>query len=303
MNSIPTKQNSERQLQRLAAQRQLYATAKTVFGWQFVISAPIAVVLAFSVNIYPPLKPFVALWGILVTVCDIAWLNPWQERLRNTAARVQESFDCDVLDLPWNQLKAGKRPDPELEKEQADKYKTWEASMPTIYDWYSKEVGSLPLHIARLVCQRSNCWWDAKQRRRYAITVIVSVIAIFIAVLFLSISNGFKIEDCVLKVVVPLSPTLLLGYRQYTEQMEAATRIDKLKEYVEQLWTDALAGKSEQEITARARGLQDEIIEHRRKSPLVFDALYKHLRRSYEIQMNHGVGEFIAEAKAKLGLP
>jgi len=302
MNSIPTEQNSERQLQRLAAQRQLYATAKTIFGWQLLISAPIAVALAFSVILYPPLKAFAALWGILVTLCDVAWLTPWQKRLRSTAARVQEAFDCDVLSLPWDELKAGKCPDPELVREQADKYKAWASSMPPLSDWYAKEVGCLPLHVARLVCQRSNCWWDAKQRRRYATTIILCVAAILLSMLFLAMGNGFTVEDFVLKVAVPLSPALLLGYRQFTEQMEAATRLDKLKEHAERLWGDALAAKPESEITARSRGLQDEILENRRKSPLIFDALFKRLRRDFEVQMNHGASEFIAEARQKLGL-
>jgi len=302
MNTIPIEQNSERQLQRLAAQRQLYATAKLVFGWQLIISAPLAVLLAFSVVIYPPLKSFAALWGILITLCDIAWLTPWQEHLRDAAARTQELFDCDVLGLPWDELKAGKRPDPELVKEQADKYKTWEASMPPLTDWYAKDVGCLPLYIARLVCQRANCWWDVKQRRRYAITVIFSVVVIFVVVLILAMGNGFTIEDFVMKVAAPLSPALLLGYRQFSEQMDASTQLDKLKEHSEKLWTDALDGKPEPEISARARRLQDEILEHRRRSPLVFDALFRHLRRDFEIQMNHGATEFIAEAKQKLGL-
>src|SRR5688500_11900089 len=282
MNSIPTDQNTERQLQRLAAQRQLYATAKTVFAWQVFISGPVAVGLAFSVIVFPSLKGFAALWGILMTLCDIARLTPWQKRLRGSAARTQELFDCDVLRLPWDELKAGKPPDPELVKEQAEKYKVWAATMPPLSDWYAKEVGCLPLHVARLVCQRSNCWWDAKQRRRYAITVIVCVAAIFVTVLFLAMGNGFTIEDFVLKVAAPLSPALLLGYRQFTEQMETATRLDKLKEHAERVWADALSGKPEAEVTARARGLQDEILENRRRSPPVFDALFKRLRQEYE---------------------
>jgi hypothetical protein len=303
MNDIPNTQNSERQIQKLAAQRQLYATAKKVFGWQVVISAPIAVALAFSVIMYPELKPFVALWGILVTILDVAWLTPWQKRLRNTAARIQESFDCDVLGLPWNELKAGKHPDPELVREQADKYKKLASSMPPILDWYAKDVECLPLHVARLVCQRSNCWWDSKQRRRYAVTVIACVVVIFVVVLFLAMGGGFILEDFVLKVAAPLSPALLLGYRQFAEQMETASRLDKLKEHAERLWADALGGKPESDLTVRARGLQDEILGNRIRSPLVFDALFKRLRRGYEIQMNHGAAEFITEAKKKLRLP
>ena len=126
---------------------------------------------------------------------------------------------------------------------------------------------------------------------------------IFAVVLALSLGNGFTIEDFVLKVAAPLAPALLLGVRQCSEQVEAAARLDKLKEHAERLWNDALSGKPEAEITAKARLLQDEILENRRKSPLVFDGIYKRLRRDYELQMNHGVAEFVAEAKHKLGAP
>lgn len=303
MNTIPTEQNAERQLQRLAAQRQLYATAKTLFGWQVFVSGPVAVALALLVLVSPQLKAYAALWGILVSLSDVFWLTPWQKRLRNKAARVQELFDCDVLVLPWDELKGSKRPEPELVKEQSDKHKQWEASMPPLSNWYGPEVGCLPLHIARIACQRSNCWWDSKQRRRYAVLVIVGVAAVFLAVLFLAMGNGFTIEDFVLKVAAPLSPALLLGIRQFAEQMEAASRLDTLKEHAERLWSDALSGRQESEITLRARGLQNEILENRKRSPLVFDGIFKRLRRDYEIQMNHGVAEFVAEAKQKLGLP
>lgn len=303
MNTIPKEQNAERQLQRLAAQRQLYATAKTLFGWQVFVSGPVAVALALFVLGSPQLKAYAALWGILVSLSDVFWLTPWQKRLRNKAARVQELFDCDVLVLPWYELKASKRPEPELVKEQSDKYKRWEASMPPLSNWYGPEVGCIPLHIARLACQRTNCWWDAKQRRRYAVLVIVGVAAVFLAVLCLAMGNGLTIEDFVLEVAAPLSPALLLGIRQFAEQMEAAARLDTLKEHAERLWNDALNGRQESEITLRARGLQNEILENRKRSPLVFDLIFKRLRRDYEIQMNHGVAEFVAEAKQKLGLP
>ena len=300
MNSIPTEQNAERQIQRLAAQRQIYATAKTIFGWQVFLSGPVTVTFAFFTIAFPQIKGYAALWGILLTLCDFCWLTPWQKRLRSTAARVQELFDCEVLALPWNELKAGKRPGPELVKEQSDKYARWAASMPPLANWYASEVGCLPLHIGRLACQRSNCWWDSKQRRRYAISVIVGVLAILVIVLFLAMGNSFTIEDFVLKVAAPLSPALLMGVRQFTEQIEAAARLDTLKEHAERFWSEAIHGKPEPEVTAGARGLQDEILENRKRSPLVFDAIFKRFRRDYEIQMNHGVADFVNDAKQAL---
>ena len=168
MSTILIEQNTERQLQRLGAQRQLYGTAKKVFIAQLILGGPVAVVTALLVGIFPKLRGYTALWGILVVLSDIVWFTPWQKRLRDAAARVQESFDCDVLSLPWNCLKAGNRPDPELVKERSEKYKKWAAKLPPLTNWYSSAIGDLPLHIGRLACQRSNCWWDSKQRRRYA---------------------------------------------------------------------------------------------------------------------------------------
>jgi hypothetical protein len=82
--------------------------------------------------------------------------------------------------------------------------------------------------------------------------------------------------------------------------MTAAARLDKLKEHAERLWNEALSKKSAAALTAASRGLQDEILESRRRSPLVFDAVFKRLRKDYEGQMNHGAAELAAEAKQKL---
>jgi hypothetical protein len=299
---IAVEQNTERQLQRLAAQRQLYAFAKSIFIGQLFLSGPLAVSSAFTVLAFPALKGVAAGWGILVTLADIFWLTPWQKRLRNEAARIQEAFDCDVLGLPWNDLKAGSKPDPEFVKEQADKYQRWEQKMPALTNWYAPAIDELPQHIGRIACQRSNCWWDSKQRRRYAAWIIGIVVAVFLIVLCVAFGNGLTIEDFVLKVVAPLAPALVLGIRQFYDQIEAASRLDKLKEHADRLWKDALAGKSKTEVASRARNLQDEILENRRKSPLVFDGIFTRLRPSYEQQMNFGVAELVAEAKQKLEL-
>lgn len=299
MQMITTAQNTEKQLQRLAAQRQLYATAKIILGVQALLSGPVAVAMALLVIASPALKGYAAIWGILVVLCDLFWFTPWQKRLRESGAKVQELFDCDVLSLPWNDLKAGERPDPELVKEQAEKYQKWVSKMPPLADWYAPEVDRLPLHVGRLACQRSNCWWDSKQRRRYAGMVISAVLGVFFVLLCLALVNGFSIEDFFLKVVAPFAPAFVLGVRQFNEQREAADRLDKLKGHSERLWNDAFQGTPETKITLRSRGLQDEIFENRKRSPLVFDRVYKWLRRDYEIQMNHGVAEFVAEAMQK----
>ncbi len=122
---IGAAQNTEKQMHRLAAQRQLYATAKRIFGWQVILGGPVAIAGAVLVLFHLEFKVYVASWGLLIALCDLFWLTRWQKSLRGAAARIQEAFDCDVLELKWNDLKAGKHPDPELVNAQSTKYKKW----------------------------------------------------------------------------------------------------------------------------------------------------------------------------------
>lgn len=297
---INANQNSEKQLQRLAAQRQLYATAKQIFVWQAVIGGPVAIVGAVFVLLRPEFKVYVAFWGLLVALSDLFWLTPWQKSLRGSAARIQEAFDCDVLELKWNDLKAGKHPDPELVKTESMKYERWASTMPPLTNWYSTRVDELPLHIGRLVCQRSNCWWDSTQRRHYAAWLVAIVTLVFVVVCYLALIGGASLEDLLLKGILPLAPALLLALRQFTDQREAADRLDKLKDHCGTIWKAALSGKSKSTLTDMSRNLQDEILENRRKAPPVLDFIFKRLRNEYETSMNHATDHYVSEAKAAL---
>jgi hypothetical protein len=302
MNNITKLENEPRQLQRLAAQRQLYSTAKKIFGIQMLLGAPVAVVWALVVVAIPSLRGTAAAWGALVSFSDVLWLTPWQKRLRERAARIQEAFDCDVLQLPCNDIKTGKSPDPELVKEQADKYEKAQTGLPPLTNWYAPVVSELPLEVARVICQRAPCWWDSNQRRRYATWVIASVIIVTLLMVGLGFIGGFTVEKLFLAILLPLSPALLLGIRQFAEQTEAANRLDKLKDHAESLWSDACSGVARAKLTNRSRALQDEIFENRKRSPLVFDWIFRKLRKDYETQMNHAAEELAVEAKRRLGI-
>jgi hypothetical protein len=302
MNDIAKLEQEPRQLQRLAAQRQLYSTAKKIFGIQLLLSGPVAIGWSLAVVVSPQMRWIAAVWGVLVSSFDVLWLTPWQKRLRERAAKIQEAFDCDVLQLPWNDIKTGRRPDPELVKEQADKYQKAQAGLPPLTDWYAPVVSELPLEVGRVICQRANCWWDSKQRRRYAAWVIVSVIIVTLLMVCLGVVGGLTVEKLFPAIILPLSPALLLGLRQFSEQTEAANRLDKLKDHAESLWLDSWNGAARPELTSRSRALQDEIFENRKRSPLVFDWIFRRLRDDYDAQVNHGAEELAAEAKWRLGM-
>lgn len=303
VNSIPTTQNQVDALQQLAAQRHLYSFAKKLFIVQLILAGPVAIAWAFGVILRPELKSWAALFGLIVALTDVVLLTPWQKRLRDHAARIQEAFDCDVLELPWNSIKVGHRPDPELVKEHADAYSQIASRFSPLTDWYPPIVGDLPLSVARVICQRTNCWWDSKQRRRYAVSILVVTGVITAAITAIAVAGDFSVNDLLLAIVAPLAPTFVLAFRQASEHSEAANRLDKLKAHAERLWTDTSSGNSPPHVAAETRSLQDEIFENRKRSPFVFDWIFMRLRKDYEAQMNHGAGQLVADAKKRLGLP
>src|SRR5262245_14201079 len=140
-NSIPTDQNHERQLERLAAQRQLYSDAKRIQFWQTISSVPVVIGWSFVVFAVPELRVYAAFWSITVTFLDVLVLTPRQNRTKSMAAKIQETFDCDVLQISWQKLKIGRKPDAELVADAASRYRKNNSVMDALRNWYPIDIG------------------------------------------------------------------------------------------------------------------------------------------------------------------
>ena len=286
-NGISSRQNLSENLRLLAAQRHLYSRVKGFAAIQALLVGFTPVVTAFVVAAKPEWDIWAAFIGILVALCDTVWLDPKQNSLRSLGANVQESFDCNVLQLPWNEALAGHRPNPEDVHEAAEAYIP--ATETPVEEWYPTAVSSLPLYQGRLVCQRANCWWDSKLRKRYGAWVVSALSVLSIAVFLLGLVKGMSLQKFVLAVMTPLLPAALWAAREFKRQSESATESDRLKEYIESLWERVVAGKvTEAEVVRHSRELQDAILVRRRQGAPVFEWIYKFLRSKHEEQMNVG---------------
>jgi hypothetical protein len=302
VNAILRTENEPRQLQRLGAQRYLYSIAKRLYGAQLILAGPVAVAWAGAVVLSPHLKMAAAGWGALVSILDGAVLTPRQKRLRERAAKIQEAFDCDVLQLEWNVIKIGKKPDPAVVKKMADKYVKVESRFPPLGDWYPNPVDEVPLDVARVICQRTNCWWDAEQRRGYARLLLGCLIIVGVAILGLGFVGKLTVDKLILAVVLPLTPAVLVAKRQFSEQNDAASRLEELKTHADQIWSELCAGGSHDEFARRSRVLQDEIYDNRKCNSPVFDWMFRRVRSDYEVQMNYTARQMVDDAKQKLGI-
>ena len=184
MNNIPQEQNKQPRLDLLAAQRQLYSDAK--FLQNTSIATVVIAVIAGSilVAVFPHLAVYTALWGVTATLLDILFIARSQKSIQEQAAQIQQDFDCQVLNFDWANLHCGLHVEPELIIEASDKYKIKDPICSALQDWYPIGIKKLPIHQARIICQRSNVWWDAKLRRRYSKWIIRVLVILTISIFF-----------------------------------------------------------------------------------------------------------------------
>ena len=83
MNNIPQEQNKQPRLALLAAQRQLYSDAKFWQAVNIIVVVVIAIILSILVPIYPSLSIYSAVWGIIISLLDVSFLSPFQNREHN----------------------------------------------------------------------------------------------------------------------------------------------------------------------------------------------------------------------------
>jgi hypothetical protein len=294
MNNIPSKQNEQRQLERLAAQREIYSAAKKLHVSQIVLTV-VGPILLFIANLmWPMLGAYYALYGIVVIIIDGVLIEPIIKTKKTKAAKIQELFDCDVLELETSPLKVVD----DITVEEILLYYNAHSKVKTniekIRDWYPKNIEQLPISIARIICQRANCWWDSNLRRRYSNFLKYTGLFIFLSLLVYAFLAEFSLIQFVL-IGSGLIPLFQFCNKQYTDHRDAASRLDELVCYSQNVWSKTISLENPHLAKDDSRRLQDEIFEHRCKSPLILDLFFKVFRDEHEELMNKSTDILIEE--------
>lgn len=296
MNNIASKQNEQKQLEKLAAQREIYSFAKRLYLFQICITVLIPICLFIVSSIWSNVLVYSALFGVVIFIMDGIMLQPVIKGLKLKAAKIQELFDCEVLELDTSPLKIVNDIAVEevlLNYNAHNKIKT---NIEKIRDWYPPNVESLPISIARIICQRANCWWDSKLRIRYSTFLKYFGLAVFFAIFIYAFISKADLMTFTL-YLSGLIPFFQFCNKEYVEHREAALRLNELVKYSKDIWEYALENPEDyHRIKLNSRRLQDEIYEHRCKSPLVLDSFYNLFRDQNEILMNRTSEILIEEA-------
>lgn len=298
-NQIVTRQALAQNKKYLRARDRNYHTAKVTQGIIVTLSIALPVIGILLGSYFPEVRPYVALAGLILLLLETALIDRVQKDRLKRGAKLQEQFDTEVFELTWNKFFVGTRVEPEDVR--ALSAEPLSATREGHFDnWYEPCVSQLPLHLARLVCQRTNISYDARLRRKYGDNLLILTIIFGIVLLFVGLAMGLKFPDLVMTLLVPFMPILTWALKERLQQANTATSLANLGAEWQKMWARALGGASETEVTRDSRSLQDAIYQHRERSPLVFDWVYYRLRAANEDEAHHAAKELVAAAKCAL---
>jgi hypothetical protein len=298
LNSIPSAQNADKNLSMLRARRRLYKAAKRYQGAVVLVTLLLPIVSLSAAAFAPGAKAYIAAAALLFGVCEVIFLDRWHKGLMKTAAKLQEDFDCDVLEMRRNEFLEGASVDPEEVYDLSAKKFSPEGEQQ-LRDWYPVAVGNVPMHVGRILCQRENLLYDGNVRKTYSRILRIGLLLLVAGFAVYSISAGLKVEAFLLTVLAPATPILNWTLREFFRQRDTVETLERLKSESQKLWKRAVDGMPANEAAERSRELQDAIYNHRVASPLVFDFLYRFRRDGLEAQMNAGADHLVAEFHKK----
>jgi hypothetical protein len=287
MNQILIRQNGQVFIDRLAAQRELYDEEKRWISLWIVISGLVAVLGSGALAYIKMVNAYIILGAALIMLLEFILLYIIRKRGQD-AARIQELFDCDLLEMQWNDILA-KRPDDALIAAAAARYyQRVPLEKRRLDDWYDRRIEGMPLTKARVYCQKENIEWDLRQRKEYIIWVSVALFVLAVILVVISIAANLSAPDFFVGPVLLSLPIFTAGLKHVYDHFIAVQRLQELQDAVKELIAKADSGSSidETTLTQRSRDLQNEIFHHRSENSPVFSWFYELIKTKNEKQQS-----------------
>ena len=272
---IRERQNSERSLDRLAAQRFLYRRVKTVENWRLVLVLVVAGLLLTGLTVKAgPFSQGATMAVVLLWFVDQVLVRS-AGRKKEEAAAIQEDFDCFVLDIPWPEHLSVACPTNDRVAELKKEASGAGVTRREVADWYCADDIPVEAVAARLHCQRMNCRWDTRLRREWICLVRLVVGVIVIVGFVVGAALGVTLLTVVLGVAAGIRLVAWLWLEQRA-QLLAQNRVNDLHGYLSR--AEAESGKM---TLCEVRLAQAAIFEHRRTCPTVPDWFYEIRKKAY----------------------
>lgn len=288
-NGICTRQNEDKSIAMLAAQRQLYSEV----GYLDFLNVVFLVILPFIFEILHEtvapcnwIRSLSYILSISMIVISVL-ITRTCKRKKSLASSIQLEFDLYVFSMPWDKKLFGKRKDYNADvAEKSYKILNDEKQKNALKDWYTPVVDTMTLDKGILACQKENYHWDCGLRKRYR-RLAVFIIAIFVGIiLILGIVKNEPIQDLVarLMIILPMAKWLVSIIAGLNEDIERLKELDN--EF------DQTKNKTMSELQM----IQKSITEHRKAAVKIPNAVYRMFKDNDE-DREHRIATMDAELK------
>ena len=306
-------QNSELNIQRLAAQRHLYRKAKVLQHWRFALTVPVILALAGATTLLKSTavaswmgsQPYDAEWilavaSVVIFALDRLILAPLQTRKKALAASIQEEFDCEVLSIAWNSTALPRHPSREAIIEHGTSYLSKHGASGLL-NWYVCPCGNNAPDVATtVICQRSNIAWDSRLRQRYVWAMVVLGACAGAALFGLAAAGDLAFRMLLVSVVVPLLPVAGFVIQEIHQTQDAIKELDEIEVASSQVWDKVLSANHDTEELARMlRSIQDRIHSSRKRSQMIPDWFYDRFKPAQESIMSESAEQMCNEYHAR----
>ena len=171
-----------------------------------------------------------------------------------------------MLDLSWPSYKGIDRPTCDRVKRLYIAARA-KGALQALEDWYPPDNIPTDPMLAKVHCQRRNCWWDVTLRRKWSTLVAVLFWGFLILLLLLSVMTGITVAKLV-AILASNVRILAWGLGEQQNQAEAIVRVEGIHSFL----SSFTAKKTP--LPADVRSVQDAIFDHRRASSPVPNWLY-----------------------------
>ncbi|WEK18673.1 MAG: S-4TM family putative pore-forming effector [Candidatus Pedobacter colombiensis] len=290
METIFTRQNQEKNINRLAAQKQLYLEAKKAFIFMVILAVPLTALIAFikiGLAIFGiDITAFVNIYSISIVFSELLLVNVVVNAYKADAAKIQEQFDCDVYSLDWHRIVVGKKPKQELVNKFSSKFKKSGGDLSKLYDWYPTELALKDHLTAVFLCQKTNLNYDTAIRTHFKKLVYKIGISVFVVILISALFFNYSLWDFIVKLFMSCLPVFTVGAKIIIDQNKAITNAQTLSDAIENVIESG-------EITLQhIRSVQDKIYASRKDSGLIPEKLYNKIRQRLEDEMHDNAAKY-----------
>lgn len=232
-NGIAMRQNEEKAITMLAAQRQLYNDAKRFDAISVMLSVWFPFVMALILLFLPEESSWKSVSYILAIV-SMLFSFAVDKRIddkKKLAAYIQQKFDVYVYNMPWNERIFGKDKNVNQDIVTYSKHiMENDGEKKRLNNWYTPAVDNKELLTGILLCQRENFRWDVGLRKRYRLVSVIMIVLLCSFVLAMGLWKNESVAMLLwrLAFIVPMLEWLFDTVKTLNKDMERSIELDDI---------------------------------------------------------------------------